>query len=236
MSEQRPLDRGIFIPIGIGILSITGIILILLTVYLDQSKASAVSSPSPTPFKYLLLATETLTPELVEADIPENTPSEEEEASSATPPAAPDFSVTLANTDALATNASPGVTSTLSINDASVFTEGMYDDIDERIAYTGSWINEIVESAYGETMFISTTTGDTAAFTFIGTQLQIGYLADPTFGTAIVSIDGVEYSLDQSSGSKWLSPELPFGEYPVILTHENGELIVLDYINIIGSP
>lgn len=220
--------NSIFIPIAISIFSVTGIILILLNVYFEQPNTSAEATPSPTPFKYLLLATETGVPDPSEIRPTETiyTPP---------PPTEAELSVESSNTDSPPTNTPLGVTSAPTIDEALIFTEGIYDDIDERIMYEGDWVNEIVETAYGETLFVSTTIGDTASFTFIGTQLQIAYLEDASLGVVIVRIDEVEYSLDQSSGSEWLSPELPFGEHSALLIHESGDVILLDYINILGS-
>ncbi len=236
MNNLPTIDRGIIAPIGIGILSAAGIVLISLIVYFDEPQASSLADPTTTPFKYLFLATETHTPEteakLVTPTVIATGESSNGESAAIASPAL----VVTPNDESLPkTNATPTATNTPAIDLNSVFIEGKYDDIDERVVYEGSWINEIVESAYGETMFISTATGNTATFTFIGAQLQIGYLADPTFGMVLVSIDGIEYPLDQSNGSEWLSPKLQFGEHSVILTHESGELAVLDYIVILGS-
>lgn len=229
MKSQPSIDRGILIPIGISVLSIAGIGLLLLIVYFETPKATPLAEPTTTPFKYLFLATESHTPE---PGLETVTP---EESFSLTTPIASDFVITQDGTGTLDANVLPQGTSTSSVEETLVFMEGKYDDIDDRIIYEGDWVSEIVDIAYQETLFISTLTGNTAAFIFSGTQMQIGYLEDPGLGTVIVSIDGVDYPLDQSDGFEWLSPELPFGEHSILLTHESGELIILDYIIIIGS-
>lgn len=230
MSKWKQLGKDILLPIMISFLSIIGIMLILMTVYLDRSKTPLETSPSLTPFKYLFLATETRAVTLTETPITEDTTSPK-----SLPPTDLDLSVTLSATDSPASNTPPNGTSVLSIDETLVFIEGIYDDIDDRIVYEGSWVNDLVEGAYGETLFVSTATGDTATFTFVGTQLQIGYLEDSSLGMIGVNIDDTEYPLDQSSGSEWLSPELPYGEHTVLLIHEGGDIVLIDYLNILSQ-
>jgi hypothetical protein len=236
MENKPTLDRGIIIPIGIGILSILGIVLIGMMVYFEQPSETGSVSPIVTPFKYLFLGTETPTPEpdaetagrkeiLTEVILPPGSPD----------PSTPQPDSTQIGTGVSSTGAPPVETSTPTAVSGSIFTEGEYDDIDDRITYEGDWVNEFVDFAYGETLFVSTSVGDRATFTFLGIQLLIGYLEDPELGVAIVSIDGLEYPFNQSTGSEWISPDLQFGEHNVIITHDDGDVIILDYILILGT-
>lgn len=230
MKSWTNIAREFLVPIGIGVLSVAGIVLIALIVFFDKPQASSVADPTATPFKYLFLATETHTPE-PKMKILTPTASTNNEPSNIASTA---FAMTPSDESSPEANDAPTATTPPAIDLNSVFIEGKYDDIDERVAYEGDWVNEIVETAYGESLFISSLTGDTAMFKFVGSQFHIGYLEDPGLGTINVSVDGVEYTLDQSTGVEWISPELPIGEHSVILTHESGDLIILDFIIIVA--
>jgi hypothetical protein len=227
------MHRELLIPIGIGALSILGISLLFLFIHRFQPQATTPAPPTDTPFKFLLLATESRTPNPAsesDAESPtEGVSALDQPSLSATESATPQVS-----TDDT-TSAAPGAAGTPTF-DPAVFYAGQYDDIDERIIYEGEWINEIVSGAYNETLFTSLTIGSTAAFTFVGEQVQLGYLEGPELGTAIIQIDEVEYALDQSVGVEWLSPEAPYAEHFVLITHASGDFIILDYITIFGSP
>ncbi len=236
MKNIPHIDRGILIPLGVGILSIAGIGLLLLIVRFDTPEAASSGEPTNTLFKYLFLATETYTPDpTAQTASKKGIETETISFPNETTTAASESANEQSGTPTITTSIAPNATSAPTV-DINVFLVGKYDDIDDRIIYEGDWVNEIVEIAYNETLFISTKIGNKAGFRFTGQQFQIGYLEDPELGTAIVLIDNDEYSLDQSSNSGWLSPELPYGEHFVLITHESGEIIILDYITILASP
>ncbi len=230
MSLRKILDRDFLLPIGVTGLSVAGFALVFFLFRMQESRAEIPPEATDTPFKYLFLGTVTSTPtfNLTKQVTVNETPTLEMNASS--------FPSTI--TVEAGTN-QPGseltMTATLSIIGSptlnpAIFPAGKFDDIDDRIIYDGDWVSEIVDTAYGETLFISTLVGDTAEFTFIGTQFTVGYLEDPGLGIVTLFIDGTEYTLDQSSGFGWVSPELPPGEHTVSMIHESGEIIILDYL------
>lgn len=239
------IDHESLIPIGIGCLSIFGIALIALVFISGESKADAPIEMTATPFKYLFLGAESpaSTSEL-SAEDSINTPTEENVSLKQSAITATQTQSTLESAKPSATestSAKVSVTATLSTPqatsavtfDPSVFTTGKYNDFDDRILYDGFWVGDIVDTAFEQDISISTLTGDTAEFSFAGTQLKIGYPADSTLGIMNVTIDGVGYTLNQSSGSEWTSPKISFGEHAVTLTHQSGDTVILDYIIIL---
>lgn len=236
MEHKPTLDFGLIIPLGIGFLSLLGIGLMGAIVYFDQPPETVPVSRTATSFKYLYLGTETPTPE----PDAETASRKEIVTEEILPPGSPDPSTAQPDSTQIGTGGSttgtpPVETNTPSAATGSIFTEGEYDDIDDRITYDGDWVNEFVDFAYGETLFVSTTVGDSASFTFLGIQVMIGYLEDPELGVATVSIDGLEYPFNQSTGSEWISPPLQYGEHNVVITHDDGDVIILDYILILGT-
>jgi hypothetical protein len=233
MAPRKFLDRDFIIPIGVTGLSIVGFGLVFFIFQIQESQAELPPEATDTPFKYLFLGTVTSTPtfNLTEQATGNETPAPERKVSSS-----PSSITTEARTNQpgseLTITASLAFIGTPTLNPA-IFPAGKFDDIDDRIIYDGDWVSEIVDTAYGETLFISTVVGDTAGFTFTGTQFTIGYLEDPGLGIVTLIIDGTEYTLDQSSGFEWVSPALPPGEHTVSMIHETGEIIILDYLIIV---
>ncbi|MEO8356518.1 MAG: hypothetical protein ABI621_11430, partial [Chloroflexota bacterium] len=58
MDNQPSFDRGILIPIGIGIFSLMGICVILVMGRINASRATIEEIPTASPFKYSLIGTE----------------------------------------------------------------------------------------------------------------------------------------------------------------------------------
>lgn len=237
MEERFRFDREFLIPLGIATLSILGLVFVILLLFLPKPDAVAPVEDTPTPFKYLFLGTVTATQTIDPATSKrQGTPTNEGDLAlnqliTLTSNTQPSLDGT-----AFATSQSTPDTTITATTDPTIFSAGKYDDIDERIIYDGGWVSEIVDEAYEETLFISTLSGDIASFTFSGTQFIIGYLEDPGLGTMTISIDGSNQLIDQSTGFEWLSPELPAGKHSVTIIHETGEIIILDYITILGSP
>jgi hypothetical protein len=238
MEKRFQFDREVLIPLGVAALSTLGIIVVILMISISKPETDIPMEDTPTPFEYLFLGTvtATTTPEPSLAEQLETPATDEAGAAldlQITP--TPNIQTSQGGTDSATSESTPDTTVTPTTN-PTIFTAGKFDDIDERIIYDGGWVSEIVDIAFGETLFISTLTGDIASFTFTGTHFIIGYLEDPGLGTMTVSIDGENQIIDQSAGFEWLSPELPAGEHSVTIIHETGEIIVLDYIVIQASP
>jgi hypothetical protein len=126
------------------------------------------------------------------------------------------------------TNIGPGTT-------ASSSTQ-KYDETDQLLEYDGDWETRTgVGNVYQGTLSVSNQVGSDVIFDFEGQQLVIGYLGGPGLGSLAISIDDDEFLLNQSAGNKWVSPQFPAGEHFVILIHEDGSSVNLDYIEIHSS-
>jgi hypothetical protein len=235
--DKRPfIDHSLLIPIGISIFSLAGILAIFLTVYLDKPQVAVPTAPTPTPFKYLLLATETLIPDpAAETAPPEETAPDGSTGPVEGDPSEEDFltfpTEESSGEDPLLRSATTPETSTDALNIVD-----RYDDADPRLDYDGDWISETnVANAYQRTIFVSNMIGNDLILSFIGQQIVIGYLGEPDLGSMTISIDDDEFQLDQSVGKEWISPQLDNGEHFVIIIHESGDSVNLDYINILSS-
>jgi hypothetical protein len=240
--DKRPfIDHNILIPIGISVFSLAGIFAIFLTVYLDKQQVIVPITSTTTPFKYLLLTTETLVPDPAAETAPsgktrlkESTgpvqadPSEDEFPplpAEASPQANPPVNTSL-----------PGPTTVPATGTAVLNIVDRYDDADPRLDYDGDWVPRTnVANAYQKTLFVSNTIGNDLILSFVGQQIVIGYLGEPGLGSITISIDDDEFQLDQSVGKEWISPQLDNGEHFVIIVHESGDSVNLDYINILSS-
>ncbi len=238
-------DRGILIPIGIGTFSILGICLVLIVSFLDRPQTDVPAEQTTTPFKYLFLGTETL---VISPVLETSTPEElfkEAPTSSATPIiiitttqeqiTSTSISAPI-QTNTLTSNNTPGSTSAppTTFDETTALIAGKYDDTAPLLDYDGDWVSESsVTGSYQETLYFSLEIDDKIKFNFVGKQIIIGYLGDTDFGTVAITIDNIKYTLDQSSGSEWISPQLTQGVHSVIILHESGELANLDYVNIL---
>lgn len=111
-----------------------------------------------------------------------------------------------------------------------------YDDIDPSLEYDGDWVNQSnVGNAYQTTLSVSDVVGSDVIFSFVGQQIIIGYLSQPNLGSIAISIDDDEFQVNQAVGREWVSPQFANTEHFVIIIHESGASVNLDYINILGS-
>jgi hypothetical protein len=125
--------------------------------------------------------------------------------------------------------------STVAGTTASSLTQ-KHDNVDQLLQYDGNWVSRTdVGNAYQGTLHVSNRVGNDVSFSFVGQQIAIGYLGEPGLGSITVSVDDDEFLLNQSGGNRWLSPQYSSTEHFVILIHENGDTINLDYVEIIGS-
>jgi hypothetical protein len=254
MDKKPFLDRSLLIPIGIGVFSMVGILIVMLAVYLEEPPTAIPVDPTVTPFKYILLATETLVPDPELETVPsEETISEEptnpispilpvtsEATFPALPTTAPSRIPILATNTVQASISTPAiVTATFTGTAPATTTSSLtqkYDETDEFLEYDGDWVSRTgVGNAYQGTLSVSNQVGSDVIFSFEGQQIVIGYLGEPGLGSLTISIDDDEFLLNQSAGNKWVSPQFPAGEHFVILIHEDGDTINLDYVEIIRS-
>jgi hypothetical protein len=250
MDNKPYLERSLLIPIGIGVFSIVGILMVGLLAYLDVPQPVASTVQTATPFKYILLATETslsvqgietLPPQETTAAAPDNpvSPPTSAGGNSIFPTQAPPQVLILPTNTLQGQIPAPSIipatsTSTSSAGAASGSTQ-KYDETDEILDYDGNWQNQTgVGNAYQGTLTVSERIGNDVTFSFVGQQIVVGYLGGPDLGSITISIDDDEFLLDESTGNKWVSPQLSSDEHFVILFHEEGDLINLDYIEVVG--
>ena len=241
MKNKPPLDRELLIPIIIGVVSILGIALIFSIAYLNRGQVPVPLEPTATPFKYLLLATETGTP------IPELEASASEEIlqTAVTLPTfvpgttkesipfavgTPSSIETVLDDDSFAPTVIPPVSEALPID------VGKFDDTNPNVEYGGDWtIQTNIGKAYQGTLHVSNTIGNYLTLSFEGEQMQLGYQSASGFGSLTITIDEGEFVLDQIANGTWVSPELTSGTHYVIIFHESGDTINLDYIDILDA-
>lgn len=239
MDKQPFLDRSLLIPIGISIFSILGIGIALATVYLDKPETVAPATLTVTPFKFTFLGTETAVPSLEL----ETTPSEEafpEEPSTPVFTDTPQAELGTSTLQATASSPTSPLASSTSqtsptSSTASLTGSNRYDNVDPLLEYDGDWVGQTnVTNAYQGTLVLSKTIGNDLIFSFTGQRIIIGYLGQAGLGSMAISIDDQEFQLNQSAGREWASPQFSNEEHLVIITHESGQSVNLDYINVVG--
>jgi len=249
MGKQPSIDRSILIPIALSVFSIFGIFIALAVVYLDKPQAVVPVGQTATPFKYIFLGTETRVPdpELATTPVAETVPEELADpiliqTPQAEFPPSPTVSASQADTfsqaNTLVSNTlqASTATATATVGAAALNVIDRYDDADSRLDYDGDWVGESnIGNAYQRTLFVSNTIGNDLILSFVGQQIIIGYLGGPGLGSIAISIDDNDFQLDQSIGKEWVSPQFTNTEHFVIIVHESGNSVNLDYINILGS-
>ena len=233
MQPRLSFDRGLLIPIAVGVVSILGLAWIFLTSDLSETLLPPTAVPSAISFDDSPRETERQTP-----------PSTLEE----TPPAAGTNPVsypgppteTLPATSTVAT--SIPVTETRPVPSATptpdqLLPVGKHDDTDPNIVYDRYWVtlkNPGTANAYKGTLHLSTSIGSEISFHFTGQRFYVGYQRGRNFGIVTVMIDGQSYSFhEQAFDLIWRSPQLSAGVHSVRIIHESGESVNLDYIEIL---
>jgi hypothetical protein len=143
----------------------------------------------------------------------------------------------IATTSTVSTAVTPSTAVTVTATTASTAAERL-DNTDPLLDYDGDWAHQSnVAGAYQGTLSVSTEVDSDLIFTFTGRQLIIGYVGGAGLGTLAISIDDNDFQLNQSTGREWTSPQLPETEdgHLVIIFHESGTSVNLDYISIISS-
>ena len=262
MDNQPSFDRGILIPIGVGVFALIGICVILVVGRITALRGTVEEVPTATSFKYALIGTEpaitTVTfeatefapPAATEAPIILFTPTR---SSLSTPILlSPNGTNALTNT-VLRTNTptrtpiivgSPLTstnTPTRTPTSASTapFGAGTYDDVDSRLVYSGIW-ESISGSGYQNTLHVSGTLGNSVTFRFIGQEIRIFFQAGPSLGNISLNLDGIAYNMDQSNAStqnyEWVLPSVTNSTHTVTITHQSGGSVNLNYIIIPEGP
>ncbi len=124
---------------------------------------------------------------------------------------------------------------------------GVYDDPDPTVSYTGAWGKSSGGNRYSGTQSFSNHPGDTATFSFTGTQVSYLYAKQPNLGIAQISIDGVlmenidEYSPVEIGQQLATFAGLTRGIHSLVITvtgsansRSNGQYLVVD--GFVGIP
>jgi len=231
MQPRPSFDRELLIGIAVGVVSILGLVWIFSTSDLRESLKPPTAVPTAIPFDASSLETE------VSSFFPSATHTLKEMPTTATgtSPASPAETLTAANT--LTTESRPAPSATPAPNQPQPLSAGKYDDMDPNIAYDRHWTvlkNSSTVNAYKGTLHASTSIGSEASFRFTGQRFYLGYQRGKSFGIVTVMIDDQPYSFhEQAFDLIWRSPEFSPGTHFVTIIHESGELINLDYIQIL---
>jgi hypothetical protein len=234
MDNQPSFDRGLLVPVFLGVFSVFGICLVLVLGRLGASRAGVTVEETATPFHYIFLGTEPAvvseTPEEESSgeatNTPRVTPTEFDPFDSTTPiPTQTESSLVVLST----LTPSPVSSSTAPLN------PGTYDDTDSHLRYDGDWIVQRgVSGAFQSTLHVSSTLGNSVSFRFIGQQIRLFYQPGSGLGTIRIDLDGVQFELDQSDDqtviSEWSSPLLINGTHTLEITHLSGGAINLDQL------
>jgi len=228
MDSKPSFDREFVWPILLGGLSVLGIGVVFVMGRLSSAREAIPAPDTETPFRYVYLGTEpglsTQTPEVTDTPLPP--PTED----------LPSLITLAPSTQVLFTaTAVPSRTPTATPTLASILSK--VDDTYFELLYDGDWVGQSeVEDTYQNTLHISFTVGNSVSFTFVGEQVIVSYQAGPSLGALTISLDGLEFSVDQSNTStaieNWVSAILVRGQHTLIITHESGGSVNLDSITI----
>jgi hypothetical protein len=237
MQPRPSFDRGLLIPIAIGVVSILGICWIFLTSRLGER----VLPPTVIPSSINSFKATTRTPSPFATSTPDETPKAQtpSTATGTSPDAYPGPSAeTFPSPSPFITESLPTPSATSTPENIQPLAAGKYyDDVDPNIAYDWYWTglkNPGTANAYHGTIHASDRNGDEASFRFTGKRFRLGYQRGRNFGTVTVLIDDQPYSFhEQAFDLVWSSPKLSPGDHFVRIIHESGESINLDYIEIL---
>jgi len=234
MDNKPALDRELFLPILLGGLSVIGIGVVFMWGRLSNTRQTAPVADTETPMRFVYLGTEpglsTLTPEATDTPVPTVT-------ELVLPPPVIGGSPTVTSISlASATNPPPRTaTPTASPTISSVLSK--VDDTYFELLYDGDWTAQTnVADVYQNTLHISFTVGNSVSYTFTGQQVIISFQSGPSLGRISITLDGLQFEIDQSSSNTelvdWHSAILVRGTHTVVIEHISGGSINLDSITI----
>jgi hypothetical protein len=230
MDNKPLLDREIILPILFGGLSVIGIAAVFIVGRLSDTRRSVPAADTATPFRFEYLGTEpglsTLTPEATNTPAPTET-------DFVLPPLTFDPS-----TKAIPPTGQPLRTATVTASPtlaASVLSK--FDDTYFQFLYDGDWVSQLnVSDTYQNTLHISFTVGSSVSYTFVGQQVIVSYQSGPSLGSVSITLDGLEFDVDQSSSetqlTNWQSALLVRGTHTLVIKHLSGGSVNLDSITI----
>jgi hypothetical protein len=103
-----------------------------------------------------------------------------------------------------------------------------YDDTDPAILYSAGWVADLLPQGINGTYHYTATVGDTAQFTFSGTQVTLVFDKTFLYGVLDVAIDGQppaavsQYDPGILYQQQWASGPLAPGAHTRLLTHAGG--------------
>ena len=235
MQPRPSIDRELLIPIAIAAISILGLAWIFLANYRGGSTIPPTLEPTTIPVDSNSFTTRLPPPPTVAIPTLEETSSTSTETAPGSYPGPPEEAETPSSSNTLIAESQPPASSAQDQNPP--FPPGKYDDTHPNIAYDRHWtyrLNSGTKFAYKGTLHTSDSIGNELSFRFTGQRLYLGYQRARSFGTVTVMIDDQTYSFhEQAFGNIWRSPPLSPGTHTVILIHDSGESINLDYIEVL---
>lgn len=235
MDKKPSFDRELIWPTLLGGLSVIGIGVVFVFVRMSNVRDALPPADTSTPFRFTYLGTEpglsTLTPENTDTPVPTMTELAFEPGFTTASPTA----VTLLPTGLTPQPSPPSSTPTASPTIASILSK--IDDTYFQLLYNGDWVSQTnVTDTYQNTLHISFTVGNSVSFTFVGEQIIVSYQSGPSLGTVAITLDGLQFQVNQSSGStelvNWQSAILIRGTHTITIEHLSGGSVNLDSISI----
>jgi hypothetical protein len=244
MDNQPTFDRSLLIPVGVGVFSLLGLCILLITGRLNATRAVVEELPTATAFQYTFIGTEpavlTVTP-MEQEDGPPTIAPEIPTAAPLQPtlPFETSTSAPIITLPPLVDTLTPSRTPTSA--STAPFGPGTYDDTDSRFTFTGDWDRQTsVTGAYQNTLHVSGTLGNSVSFRFIGNELRIFFQAGPSLGSIRVRLDNNEYDMSQAGTStelfEWVLSTTNAGTHTVTITHDRGGSVNFDSIVVPEVP
>ncbi len=246
MDKQSVFDRGLVVPILVGLFSVCGICFLLAAMRFNPGRSAVATELTSTPFQYLFIGTEPVL----------STGTVEDSSGDSLPTDTPDFSLpsTSLSTPIIlpSRTSSPGSslstlpaltntrvpTSTPTSASTAPLGAGTYDDTHNRLVYSGDWETQTnVTGANLNTLHVSSvlnTPRNSVSFQFIGQEIRIFYQAGVSLGTISLNIDNTVYEISENNAStdiyEWVIPQVAAGTHTVVITHIGGGSVNIDKI------
>jgi len=233
MDNKPSFDRDLILPILLGGLSVIGIGVVFMWGRLSNARQAVPAADTETPMRFVYLGTEpglsTLTPEATNTPVPTVT-------ELVLPPVAFE-SPSVTNTSIVLPTGLPPRTATPTPSATISSILSKVDDTYFELLYDGDWVDQSnVTDAYQNTLHISFTVGNSVSYTFTGQQVIISFQSGPSLGRISITLDGLAFEIDQSSGSTelvdWHSAILVRGTHTIVIRHLSGGSVNLDSITI----
>jgi len=235
MDKKTSFDRDLIWPTLLGGLSVIGIGVVFVFVRMSDTRDALPPADTATPFRFTYLGTEpglsTLTPENTDTPVPTMT----EMAFEPVITTASSTAAAPLPTGQFTQTVQPSRTPTASPTIASILSK--IDDTYFELLYDGDWVGQTnVTDTYQNTLHISFTVGNSVSYTFTGQQIIVSFQSGPSLGRISITLDGLVFEIDQSSGNTelvyWQSAILVRGTHTLTIEHLSGGSVNLDSLTI----